>query len=118
MVAKSLLVAVLAMLLAIGCTSSPSSAQLAQLAAAAPEVLNQGDFRKEIPATDWPLAVAQLSPERVYSSPEGLYVVLSSSFVQERGVFVPRSADFSGGTGTDPSYTSVGQGVFSYLIKG
>jgi hypothetical protein len=118
MIAKTLLVAILAATMTVGCTRTPNSTQLAQLTAAAPAVLSQATPDGDISAEYWPPAVATLSPERVYSSPDGLYLVLSSSFVRERGLFVPRSTGFAGGTGTDPSYTSVGQGVFSYRIKG
>lgn len=118
MAARTLLVAILAAAMAVGCTRTPDSTQLAQLAAAARAVLSQATPDGDISAKHWPPAVTKLSPERVYSSSDGLYLVLSSSFVEERGLFVPRSAGFSGGTGTDPSYTFVSQGVFSYRIKG
>lgn len=118
MVAKALLVTILAAAIAAGCTRTPSSAQLIQLVTVAPAVLSQATPDGEIPAKHWPSAVTKLSPERVYSSSDGLYLVLSSSFVEERGLFVPRSAGFAGSNGTDPSYTAVGQGVFSYRIKG
>jgi hypothetical protein len=62
--------------------------------------------------------VAQLNPERVRAAPEGLYIVLSSTGVEERGLFLPRAAGFTGSAGTDPSYTPIGQGVFSYHVKG
>lgn len=118
MVARTLLVLVLAATMAVGCTRMPDSTHLVQLVAAAPALLSQASSDGDIPAEYWPPAVAELSPKRVYSSPDGLYLVLSSSFVEERGLFVPRSAGFAGGTGTDPSYTSLGQGAFSYRIKG
>lgn len=118
MVARTLFVAILAAAMAVGCARTPDSTQLAQLAAAAPAIFSQATPDGDISAKHWPPAVAKLNPERVYRSSDGLYLVLSSSFVDERGLFVPRSAGFSGGTGTDPSYTLVGQGVFSYRIKG
>ncbi len=118
MVARTLFVAILSATMVVGCTRTPDSTQLAQLAAAAPTVLSQTASDGDISVGQWPPAVAALRPERVYISRDGLYLVLSTSFVEERGLFVPRSAAFNGGTGTDPSYTSVGQGVFSYRIKG
>jgi hypothetical protein len=66
----------------------------------------------------WPSAIASLDPERVYVSEEGLYIVISSWFVEERGLFVPRDPDFVPEVGTDPSYVSIRKGVYAYRIKG
>ena len=118
MVARTLLVAILAATMVVSCTHTPDSTQLAQLAAAAPTVLSQTASDGDISVGQWPPAIAALRPQRVYISPDGLYLVLSTSFVEEHGLFIPRSAAFAGGTGTDPSYTSVGHGVFSYRVKG
>ncbi|GAB2524221.1 hypothetical protein GCM10027188_28990 [Lysobacter humi (ex Lee et al. 2017)] len=117
MAARSPLVALFATMLVLACSRVPEPAQVAALAAATPSLLSQvgsGD----IPQSEWPVAVAQLNPKRVRATPEGLYVVLSSVSVEEHGLFVPRAAGFAGAAGMDPSYTAIGQGVFSYHVKG
>ena len=115
MAAKSPLAAVLATLLLAACRATPEESQLAALAAATPKLLQASG---DIPQSAWPAGLAQLDPERVRVTPEGLYVVLSSAGVEERGLFVPRAQGFAGSRGTDPSYTRLGQGVFSYHVKG
>jgi hypothetical protein len=117
MVSKPLVAAILTALLASGCGRTPQGAQLVALAATAPGLLSE-TRSGEIPKSKWPSGVAQLDPESVRAAPEGLYVVLSSAGVEEHGLFVPRAAGLAGSAGTDPSYTPIGQGVFSYHVKG
>ena len=100
------------------CSPTLRSSDLASLASAAPTLLQEPAQTGDIPAAKWPTAIARLKPERVYATPDGLYVATSSFFVQEWGLFVPRSAGFTPQRGTDPSYTSIGQGIFSYRVKG
>ena len=66
----------------------------------------------------WPSEIAELSPERVYAREEGLYIVLSSFFVTESGVFVPRSTTFTEQLRSDPSYKRLSDNVFEYQIGG
>jgi len=67
----------------------------------------------------WPTAIAQLRPEQVYRTPAGLYIATDSFFVEERGLFVPDPATpFLPDHGSDPSYESLGEGIFAYAIKG
>ena len=100
------------------CSRTLAPSEIASLSDAAPGVLQAASLSSDVPASQWPPAVSRLKPERVYVTPDGLYVVTSSFFVEERGFFVPRTAGFSGQSGTDPSYTLIGQGVYSYHIKG
>ena len=117
MVAKSPLVGVFAALLAVACSRTPEPAQVAALAAAAPSLLSQA-VNGEIERSQWPAGIAGLEPEHVRVAPEGLYVVLSSVGVEEHGLFVARAPSFAASPVTDPSYTALGQGVFSYHVKG
>jgi hypothetical protein len=117
MVGKPTAIAILVAVLA-ACGRTPQSSELVSLASAAPALLRESPQTDEVPASKWPAAVARLKPERVYATPDGLYIATSSFFVQEWGLFVPRSAGFVAQPGTDPSYTSIGQGVFSYHLKG
>ncbi|MET0755521.1 MAG: hypothetical protein ABWY31_05320 [Pseudoxanthomonas sp.] len=67
----------------------------------------------------WPPAIAALRPERVYRTPDGLYIATDSFFVEERGLFVPDSkAAVLPGRESDPSYEVLCEGVFAYEIKG
>src|SRR5688572_18075517 len=102
----------------VACGRTPEPKELAELVSVAPAVLLAAPQSGTVPPSQWPAPVANLKPERVYATPEGLYVVSSSFFVQEQGLFVPRSASFTFQPGTDPSYTPIGPGVFSYRIKG
>ena len=99
----------------VACGRTPLPSELAGLASAAPTLMRESGV---VPASQWPPAIARLKPEQVYVAPEGLYVTTSSLFVQEWGLFVPRAAGFAAQLGTDPSYTALGQGVFSYHVKG
>ncbi len=116
MVGKSVAVAFLVIALA-ACSPRLQPSDLASLASAAPALLQDPLQAGDIPASKWPAAIARLKPDRVYATPDGLYIATSSFFVQEWGLFVPRSG-FTPQQGTDPSYTSIGQGIFSYHVKG
>lgn len=107
-----------ALVVMTGCGASPDAGDVAALATAAPAVLAENRGAVDVPASRWPAAIARLHPERVYATDDGLYVVTSSRFVDERGLFVPRDAAFAPQPGTDPSYVATGRGVFSYWIKG
>jgi hypothetical protein len=111
--AVTILIAALA-----ACGRTPPPSELADLALATPALLRDFPQMGVVPESKWPPAVARLDPERVYVAPDGLYITTSSFFVQEWGLFVPRAPGFTAHPGTDPSYTSVGQGVFSYYIAG
>ena len=117
MAAKSPRVGIFAALLAVACSRTPEPAQVSALAAVAPSLLSQA-ATGEIARSQWPAGIAGLEPERVRVAPEGLYVVLSSVGVEEHALFVPSAPGFAASPGTDPSYTALGQGVFSYHVKG
>ena len=97
------------------CGRTPPPSELADLASAAPALMRKSGM---VPASQWPPEIARLKPNQVYVAPEGMYITTSSLFVQEWGLFVPRASEFAAQPGTDPSYTLLGQGVFSYHVKG
>jgi len=73
------------------------------------------DFRR----SQWPPVIARLAPQAVYADRAGLHIKMSSWFVAEEGYFVPRIGFPTVETAaTDPSYKSIGYGVFWYRIKG
>ena len=117
MVRKAALAALVLVSLA-ACSRIPEPSQLSDLTIVGPAVLRAAPESGSVPSSQWPASLVRLKPERVYSTPEGLYVVTSSSFVEEQGLFVPRSASFTAQPGSDPEYTPIGQGLFSYRIRG
>jgi hypothetical protein len=73
----------------------------------------------EIPQSGWPSSLRALEPSNIRLEPEGLYVTTSSFLESEWGVFVPcEPATFAPKGGSDPRYTSVGSGVFTYYVAG
>ncbi len=73
----------------------------------------------EIPASRWPKSVADLEPERVYRSYEGVYIITSEFFVEQRGVFIlDTTSSFVPSRFQDPSYDVVIAGVFIYRSAG
>ena len=114
MIGRTLVLAAVAAI--AGCAGGHDDrARADALAEVAPTILAA---TPRIDAARWPAALAALKPERVYVTPEGVYVVTSSFFTDERGLFVPRDPDFAPARGADPSYAIIRPGVFSYRIKG
>ena len=102
----------------VACTPTPpNDAVLAELAALAPALLKQYQSSL-IPADKWPLTIVRLKPRHVLANSTGLYIARSHFFVLESGLFVPRAPDFAPKEGTDPSYSPLTSGVFSYRISG
>jgi hypothetical protein len=97
------------------CNRSPAPHDVADLAAA-PVHLQVAPGA--VPASRWPPAISRLRPERVRVAVDGLYIVTSSSFVGERGLFVPRRAGAYPDRRSDPSFTPISHGVYRYRIKG
>jgi hypothetical protein len=73
----------------------------------------------EIPSSNWPQAVAELKPKRVYRNDEGLYIITYEFFVEQRGVFIlDPASSFIPSELQDPSYDVVIAGVFFYRSAG
>lgn len=100
-----------------GCGSAPNEEERVAFAQDASKILKTSG-EGELSPDSWSLPLSNLEPTRVYVTKEGLYLVISSSFADERGLFVPRNPDFAPQVGTDPTYTPVRSGVFAYRIKG
>ena len=67
----------------------------------------------------WPASFAQLSAKAVRVTEEGLFIVTYSFFVEESGVFVVRDlAKFEWGTGYDPEFRRIRDGLFEYHFTG
>jgi hypothetical protein len=98
-------------------TPSVSQSEAAGIEAAATAVLARGGSSDGSPA--WPAEIQAIKPRAVRVTAEGMYVVTSSWFVQEAGLFVPRDPGvFSPALGSDPEYRRLYGNVFSYRIRG
>jgi hypothetical protein len=117
MVKNFALIAVLSISLA-GCMFGSHAEELAALQRVAPELLQSAPAVGPLPPEQWPPALVALHPSRVYAQPEGIYIVTSSFFVHEEGLFLPRSSGFNAVPGGDPEYTRIVQGLYSYIIHG
>jgi hypothetical protein len=110
-----------ALLLAGSCARAPavSPAQTPAIFEDARALLQKYPDAAVIEAGAWPGTLKALHPRSVRSRAEGLYVVTSSRWVTEHGVFVPRDPDgFSPEAGTDPEYRLVANAVYVYRIRG
>ena len=113
-------VAILCCLLLTACVRMPSLSQAdaAGLEAVAAALLDSASSSEKV-STAWPEEIRVLGPKAVRVAPDGLYVVTSSWFVEEAGLFVPRDPDaFSPVAGGDPEYRRLHGHVFSYRIRG
>lgn len=61
---------------------------------------------------------ARREPKAVGATPECVYIMLSSTGAQRRGLSVPRAAGFALSGAMDPSYTPAGRGVFPCHLWG
>ena len=92
--------------------------ELAALLKEAPQLFQVAAQSGPLPAEKWPAAVSALGAKKVYARPEGLYIVTSTFFVHEKGLFLPRSSVFKTQADTDPQYNLIVEGLYSYEIKG
>jgi hypothetical protein len=100
------------------CMRGPNADQLAALHRDAPQLFSVAPLSGPLPPEQWPPSVSALEPKRVHADPEGIYIVTSEFFVQEKGIFLPRSPGFRARQGTDPQYEPIAEGVFAYRIEG
>ena len=104
-----------------GCTGLPrlEPAQTQAIRDDARALLEKHAGRAIVDAAAWPESFRALGPHTVRCSEEGLYIVTTSRWVRETGVFVPRDPhSFSPQAGSDPEYTLVSNAVFIYRIRG
>jgi hypothetical protein len=76
---------------------------------------NNGSINKE----DWKKPIAALEPESLVVKDEGLYIKTGGFLMAEHGFFIPRPhTTVNQGSGTDPSYQNIGNGIYRYEVKG
>jgi hypothetical protein len=116
--AKNLALAAVFLISLASCRFGSRAEELAALQRVAPQLLQSIPASGPVPPEQWPPALKSLNPKSVYSRPEGIYIVTSSFFVQEKGLFLPRSSAFAPVPGGDPEYTFIVQGLYSYHLRG
>jgi hypothetical protein len=110
-------VSLAAIALLAGCAPNLSDSEIQAIARDAPIVIAKYPALSIIDPKDWPPSIAALNPEAVFVSVDGLYVVTTSFLTSQWGVFVPCSPKrASPGSGSDPSYTLIGDGVYTFHI--
>ncbi len=72
----------------------------------------------QLPPDRWLAEIKALEPNRVYATQDGIYIVTSTFFVQEKGLFLPRSPAFLPGSGNDPKFGFIVEGLYSYELEG
>ena len=100
-----------------GCVDhhSASSYDLKSVELDAESILDHGFVNMD----DLPTAIDKLNPNDIRISSEGLYIVLTRSFVAESGFFVPNpTAEVNTKPGSDPDFKRISGNVYSYIIKG
>ncbi len=114
---RSIAVVASALLLA-GCYFGSRAHELAALQKVAPGLLQAVPVSGALLEERWPAELKQLGAKSVYARPEGVYVVTSGFFVRESGIFLPRWPSFQASRGSDPAYTRIVEGLYSYSVKG
>lgn len=116
--ARTLAFAAFLLLMLAGCQKGSRAPELATLLEVAPELMRATPAGAQLPPDQWPTELKALEPKRVYATRAGLYIVTSTFFVHEEGLFLPRSPTFLIAPGTDPEFRRIVDGVYSYKIKG
>ena len=110
-------VLIVSILFLMGCSSHHDASEfdLPALAMASKELATFGNGI--VPLADLPKKIQELRPESVFKKDLGVYIRLDSFMVEESGLFYPFiKGDYS--SGGDPSYVSIGNNMYSYVIKG
>lgn len=101
-----------------GCLAGSRAHELAALLEVAPELMRATPAGAQLPQDQWPAELKTFDPKRVYATRDGLYIVTSTFFVREKGLFLPRSLPFFPAPGSDPEFRRIVDGIYSYNIKG
>lgn len=101
-----------------GCLAGSRVHELAALLKVAPELMRATPAGAQLPQDQWPAELKAFESKRVYATRDGLYIVTSTFFVHEEGLFLPRSPRFFFAPGTDPEFRRIVDGVYSYKLKG
>ncbi len=116
--ARTLALVVVLLLTLTECLAGSRAHELAAVLEVAPELMRATPAGAQLPPDQWPTELKALEPKRVYATRAGLYIVTSTFFVHEEGLFLPRSPTFLIAPGTDPEFRRIVDGVYSYKLKG
>lgn len=115
---RILTLAAVLLLMLTGCLAGSRAHELAALIEVAPELMHETPAGAQLPPDRWPAELKAFEPKRVYATREGLYIVTSTFFVREKGLFLPRSPPFLPTSGSDPEFRRIVDGIYSYKLKG
>lgn len=63
--------------------------------------------------------IKRINPEDVYTTKDGVFIILNSNFWSEQGLFIPRDGvKVDTSTGSDPLFSRLSGKVFQYKLKG
>ena len=97
----------------------PNDFDLVKLKGAATQLFAAPTSESHIEKKWWPSAIKELNPEAIMKSEKGIYIRLDSFFVEESGLFLPLpGTTIEPGVSSDPSYRSLGEGIYSYHVSG
>lgn len=116
--ARSLALTIVLTLALTGCLREPLAPELADLLKVSPQLMRAAPVGGPLPSEHWPAELKALEPGRVYATPDGIYIVTSTFFIREEGLFLPRAPTFSAQPGTDPEFRRIVDGLYSYKLKG
>ena len=116
--ARVLALTVVMLLTLTGCLRGSRAPELAALLKVAPQLMQAAPASGPLARDQWPAELKAFNPQRVYATADGLYIVTSTFFVTEKGLFLPRQPTFSAAPGQDPEFRQIVDGLYSYEIKG
>lgn len=115
---RILAIAAVLLLMLTGCPAGSRTHELSALLEVAPELMRATPAEAELPPDRWPAELKALGPKRVYATQDGIYIVTSTFFVEEKGLFLPRSPAFLPDAGNDPEFGFIVDGLYSYELEG
>lgn len=117
------IIIILFFFLTLGCSSQyqPTDKETLEIAKESSKMLKntKTEIRIKIERSLWPPIFNKINVESVAATKQGLYLLTNQFFVEESGFFIPRkNIKINEGTGSDPSYKLLTNGVYLYKIKG
>ncbi len=115
---RTFAVVTILVLMLTGCLRGSRALEFAALLELAPDLMRETPAGAQLPPDRWPAELKALGPKRVYATQDGIYIVTSNFFVQEKGLFLPRSPAFVPRSGNDPEFGFIIDGLYSYELEG
>lgn len=115
---RTLAFAAFLLLMLAGCQKGSRAPELAALLEVAPDLMRATPAGSQLPQDQWPTELKALEPKRVHATQDGIHIVTSTFFVEEEGLFLPRSPAFVPEPGNDPEFGFIVDGLYSYELEG